>query len=85
MDVGLTRIMMTIPRDAIVVDRIPFINWTQGILLDFKNGKGIVSDKVEYEEAEEALKKGKTIYLRYNGKVVTYMKKIGDEYREFLF
>lgn len=69
------------------LNREYFIAWTEGILLDFKRGKGIVLDGSEFsnkcEEAEKAMEAGETIFLTdRSGKRITKMFDAGDGYME---
>jgi hypothetical protein len=69
------------------LNRAYFIAWTEGILLDFKRGKGIVLDGSEFskqcEAAEKAMEAGETIFLTdANGKRITKMYDAGDGYTE---
>lgn len=43
------------------VDRAEFISWGQGVLLDFENGKGIIVNEENCENAEKALMNGKKL------------------------
>lgn len=74
-------------KEPIELNRNHFITWTEGVLLSFKKGKGIVLDGTEFakrcEAAEEAMKRGETIYLIDNsGKRITKMFDNGEEYLE---
>lgn len=69
------------------LNREYFIAWTEGILLDFKRGKGIVLDGSEFakrcEAAEKAMEGGATIFLTdAHGKKITKMFDAGDGYTE---
>jgi len=69
------------------LNRKYFIAWTEGVLLDFKRGKGIVLDGSEFskrcEAAEKALEGGATIFLTDgSGKRITKMFDAGDGYVE---
>jgi hypothetical protein len=69
------------------LNRDHFMAWVEGILLDFKKGKGIVLDGTEFakrcEEAEKAMERGETIYLTdRSGKRITKMYDAGDGYLE---
>jgi hypothetical protein len=61
----------------ITVNRTLFMAWVDGIILDFKKGKGIVTDHLEkeFKAAEKAMDDGQTIYLTNDaGKIVTQMR-----------
>jgi hypothetical protein len=69
------------------LNRDHFIAWTEGILLHFERGKGIVLDGSEFakrcEAAEAAMERGETIYLTDgSGKRITKMSDAGDGYLE---
>ena len=64
------------------VDRNVFIVWTEGFLLDFKNGKGVVVPEADCLAAQEALDRGEKIGLTRKGKIVTYMVATSDGYYE---
>jgi len=69
------------------LNREYFMAWTEGILLDFKKGKGIVLDGSEFskrcEDAEKAMERGETIYLTDgSGRRITKMFDAGDGYLE---
>lgn len=55
------------------VDRAEFISWGQGVLLDFENGKGIIVNEENCENAEKALMNGEKVALTSNGKIVSYI------------
>lgn len=68
----------------ITVNRNLFMHWLDGVLLDFKDGKGIVCDYAEFELVEPALDNGETVYMADSqGCIVSYVKKVDDAYREF--
>lgn len=58
----------------IIVDRNSFIAYSEGILMDFHEGKGVVGDSLKNEEAEAAMERGETIGLMVGGELVTTMK-----------
>ncbi len=67
------------------VDRQRFTLWAQGTLLDRDaEGKCIVGDYAECEEAERRLKDGETITLTIQGKPVTTMKSVNNSFVEEL-
>lgn len=69
------------------LNRAAFMAWTEGILLDFKKGKGLVLDGTKFskqcEAAEDAMDRGDTIYLTdAKGRRITKMYDAGDGYLE---
>jgi hypothetical protein len=66
------------------VDRAGFIQWIDGILLRFENGRVTVSNETECIAAKKELKKGRKIALTENGKIVSYMVPRKTGYYEVL-
>lgn len=71
----------------IKVNRLQFIGWTSGVLMDRDvSGKVFVVNEIECEKAEEALYRGETIGLMdENYDVVTTMSLVDGEYWEKLY
>lgn len=60
---------------AIVVDRLSFRAWTEGMLLDRgASGTCVVGDNVDHERAEDLLYEGKAIGLLVKGKLWSTMR-----------
>ena len=57
--------------EELFLDRASFIAWTEGVLLSFKNGRGVVGDHVDHERVEPVLKAGGRVFLTVRGKPVT--------------
>jgi len=57
-------------------DRQSLIMYSEGILLDFRQGRGRMCNEVEVERAFEALEKGETVYLLEAGRIVSSIKEI---------
>jgi len=66
----------------LTVPRAQFIAWTNGTLLDFENGSGIIVDELACEAAKAALDKGETIGLLIKGRIVTTMRLVDGSYQE---
>lgn len=65
---------------TLTVDQDEFKAWLDGILLDFKEGKGIAPNEVECEAAEAALERGEPVLLRRGSKLTGfYLLADGDE------
>lgn len=61
------------------VDRQQFISWTNGELVNIKNGAGIIVNEKKCEEAEFRLNNGEEIFLTINKQVVSKMYFDGTE------
>jgi len=68
----------------IIINRASFIAYTQGVLMDFKDGTGVVGDNINHERAEEALNNGETVGLSVGGKLFSTiaLDKEAGEFRE---
>ena len=64
------------------VDRAEFMVYSEGIFLDFKNGRGIAPNELHYEAAIEAMDRGETVALTAAGRIVSYMSMVDGEYYE---
>lgn len=71
----------------IKVNRLQFMGWTSGVLMDrHANGKVFAVDEIKCEKAKEALDRGETIGLMdENCDVVTTMSLVDGEYWEKLY
>lgn len=71
----------------IKVNRLQFMGWTSGVLMDRDvNGKVFVVDEIKCEAAKEALDRGEIIGLMdENHDVVTTMSLVDGEYWEKLY
>ena len=56
------------------VDRAGFQLWYEGIILEFRNGVGIIVRERDCIAAEDALNRGETVVLTDGGRVVSEMK-----------
>lgn len=68
-----------------LVDKEEFKMWMKGVLLDFKNGKGIVVNEIECEAAEAALERGEEVYCKVGNKLTgtkLILDKESNEIRE---
>jgi len=71
--------------EMFIVERRPFLFWTQGELMSRdRSGRVVVSDDERHEEALRLLDGGKVVYLSCDGKVFSKIKKESDGYREML-
>ncbi len=68
--------------EEIYLDRFLFMKWFDGILMDFKHGKGFCADLAEFDRAEEVMDAGGTVFLTVEGKPVTKMIDTGEAYEE---
>lgn len=66
-------INIEIDPSMLTFDRASFIAWTEGILLDFKKGKGVVGDNPEFEDSDKHLDGGGRIILTVHGRPVSYV------------
>jgi len=66
----------------VVVDRQGFINWTEGLFLDFHNGVGVVAPERTCIVAQEALDRGERVALTVDSRIVSYLKNTGEAYEE---
>ena len=66
----------------LIVERSSFIAWTQGILLDFSMGRGIVGDSADNEEAEKAVRRGERVGLTINGRLHSVIQQDGEKFVE---
>lgn len=64
------------------LDRDSFIAWTQGVLLDFKHGVGVVGDNINHERAEQVLREGGQVFLTINGEPVSELVETEEAYEE---
>lgn len=68
--------------ERLYLDRASFIAWTDGILLEFHKGKGVVGDNINHERAEKVLKEGGRVFLTVDGKPVTELIETDEAYKE---
>lgn len=67
----------------VTVDRAQYIAWFNGILMDFRNGKGIVVNESEAIAADEALARGEPVLLRNGSRLIgRYLTAEGDDVHE---
>jgi len=55
------------------VDRAGFLAWNQGMLLDFRYGRGVAANEEECEAASAALERGERVGLRVGGRIATVL------------
>jgi hypothetical protein len=73
------------PTKPIRVNRLAFIGWTEGDLLNFTNGKGYCNDHIDHENAQKALEHGETIELAdKDGNVISTMVETKNGFEEKL-
>lgn len=58
----------------IIVERQQFINWTNGIFLDFKRGKGIIVNERMCQKAHDSAQKGEEIGFTIDGELISTAK-----------
>ena len=71
-----------VPRVQVL--RSHLLSWANGIVLDFANGRGLVVNELACREAEEAMDRGKTIYLLSEDRrtIVSTMRRTKAGYNE---
>lgn len=70
----------------LVVDRSSFRAWAQGVLLDRDaEGRCIVGDNADHDEAERRMEAGETVLLVVNGVVVSTMRLKDGSYTEEVY
>jgi len=65
-----------------IVERESFIDWTRGYLLRREEGKLVVGDRKENEEAMKRLEAGETIYLTVDNEVFSRLNKVDGAFVE---
>lgn len=53
-----------IAQTSVTVDRREFAAWTEGILMELHEGRGIVPNELECEAADAALARGESVLFR---------------------
>jgi hypothetical protein len=67
----------------VTVDRDQYIAWCNGLLMDFKNGRGIVVNELEAVTADEALSRGEPVLLRVGNRLIGRYLLHGEEHEGF--
>ena len=65
-----------------LVDKQDLIMWSEGVYLEFKNGKGYCVNEIACQAAQDALDRGEIVGLTVKNRLVSYVKKKGDGYYE---
>lgn len=69
-------------KQQMTVDRESLRMWADGILLDFKMGKGRVCNETTVERAVAAMDAGEIVLLTTKGRIVSQCRAVDDAYVE---